>query len=123
MPKPTNLGGLDDLLEEVFRVLLVFCSQGGYFFLLGTVREAEGFTELCPGSHLPPHVWWLECKPGLSGGRLQLPALLLWCFLETCQPARDLCGARHCARHRALSCAHKQGQGHGGRQESVWFNE
>lgn len=32
-PEPTDLGSQDNLLEQVFCILLMFCPQGDQFFL------------------------------------------------------------------------------------------
>ena len=43
---PTNLGGLDNFLKEVFQVLLMLCSQGDQFFLSDIGECLRFFTEL-----------------------------------------------------------------------------
>lgn len=57
--QPTDLGGLDDLLEEVLRVLVMFRPHGGQFFLSDMEDRTEDGTAV-PGG-------MLATRQGLTG--------------------------------------------------------
>ena len=59
----------------------------------------------------------------VARGRLACPSSLVWCLLLQCNPAIEVCAARHRAARRAPHAPYTEEQCRGGKLSKVMFHE